>query len=231
MSGDGQIIQHRDIPLGHRHGFVNWEFATEAELHELYSVTVLDLHKVAYVEERDQYFSVANVDIGTGQITWKAWQNVPSNTANLTVSWSNGIATISAGGVPVQINPATTTTYGWMSPAQVVKLNGIAVEATKNLADLELLSRANHTGSQGSDTISDFQSAVPAALLNAPVAPFPFIEFTELATFAVDHPALAATQGLGYILLGGSVDAQPIWWMGEVTGWIDAMGAPMPPPP
>jgi hypothetical protein len=65
---------------------------------------------------------------------------------------------------------ATTSVSGFMSGADKTKLNGIATGATANSTDATLLNRANHTGTQGAATISDFAEAVDdrvAALLVA----------------------------------------------------------------
>lgn len=48
--------------------------------------------------------------------------------------------------------------------AEKTKLGGIATGATANSPDATLLARANHTGSQASSTISDFNTAVDARI-------------------------------------------------------------------
>lgn len=52
-----------------------------------------------------------------------------------------------------------TNTTAAFTTAQETKLAGIATSATANSPDATLLSRANHTGSQASSTISDFTEA------------------------------------------------------------------------
>ena len=47
-----------------------------------------------------------------------------------------------------------------MSAADKLKLNGIQAGATLNSGDTFLLDRGNHTGTQLSNTISDFNSSV-----------------------------------------------------------------------
>lgn len=73
--------------------------------------------------------------------------------------WANSV--IQASDLPAHTHPdATTSVSGFMSAADKSKLNGVATGATANQTDAFLLSRANHTGTQSSSTISDFSSAV-----------------------------------------------------------------------
>jgi hypothetical protein len=67
------------------------------------------------------------------------------------------IAHVSAGGSAHA--EATTSVAGFLSGADKTKLNGIATGATANSADVFLLDRDNHTGTQTASTISDFNSA------------------------------------------------------------------------
>jgi hypothetical protein len=67
---------------------------------------------------------------------------------------------IAVGTNDARLNDSTTISRGLMSAAQAQKLAGIAAGATVNSADSFLLSRANHTGTQLSSTISDFTTAV-----------------------------------------------------------------------
>lgn len=55
---------------------------------------------------------------------------------------------------------ATDSVAGFMSPSDKSKLDGVQAGATANQADSFLLSRANHTGTQSSSTISDFVTSV-----------------------------------------------------------------------
>lgn len=52
---------------------------------------------------------------------------------------------------------------GFMTGADKTKLNGIATAATANSADVTLVARANHTGTQLAATISDLNASVPNA--------------------------------------------------------------------
>jgi len=51
-----------------------------------------------------------------------------------------------------------------LTPAERTKLQGIAEGATANQTDAHLLNRANHTGTQTSATISDFNSSVDSRI-------------------------------------------------------------------
>jgi parallel beta-helix repeat protein len=64
------------------------------------------------------------------------------------------------GGLPISL--ATPGVSGLMPGADKTKLDGIQPGATANLANSALLARANHTGTQLSNTISDFTPAVTA---------------------------------------------------------------------
>ena len=64
------------------------------------------------------------------------------------------------GGLPLTV--ATPGVSGLMPGADKTKLDGIQPGATANLANSALLARANHTGTQLSNTISDFTPAVNA---------------------------------------------------------------------
>lgn len=72
------------------------------------------------------------------------------------------------------IAPATAGSDGLMSAEDKTKLDGIAVQATKNAADAELLARGNHTGMQAIGTIEGLQAALDGkagTALASPTAP------------------------------------------------------------
>ncbi len=59
--------QHRDIPLGNRHGIANWEFPTYAALIAATGFTAVDRHKIAYVSTPTaKYYALSEVV----PITW-----------------------------------------------------------------------------------------------------------------------------------------------------------------
>ena len=65
---------------------------------------------------------------------------------------------------------ATTSTAGFMSSTDKVKIDGVASGATVNATDAALRDRSTHTGTQAASTISDFNESVDdrvAALLVA----------------------------------------------------------------
>lgn len=57
---------------------------------------------------------------------------------------------------------STTSEAGFMSAADHLKLSGIQAAATANSPDATLLNRANHTGTQASSTITNFNTDVDA---------------------------------------------------------------------
>lgn len=68
---------------------------------------------------------------------------------------------VGAGGA-AHANAVAAGAAGFMTGADKTKLDGIATGATANSSDATLLARANHTGTQASSTISDFNSATRA---------------------------------------------------------------------
>ena len=101
---------------------------------------------------------------------------------------------VSSSGQNVTISGATALLAGLMVSADKTKLDGIAAGATANSADATLLARANHTGTQPSSTISDFNTAVNA-LIAAVVdsAPAALDTLNELAAALGDDANFAAT--------------------------------------
>jgi len=67
-------------------------------------------------------------------------------------------------GTDVTLTPADNVNAGIMSVAQAVKLSLIQPFATLNSTDAILLARANHTGTQLANTISDFSTAADARI-------------------------------------------------------------------
>lgn len=66
-----EIIQHRNIRRGNRHGITEWRVQVEADLLSIVNLTSNDLDKVAYVLDTDSYYIVTTVDTSTGTGTWK----------------------------------------------------------------------------------------------------------------------------------------------------------------
>ena len=101
---------------------------------------------------------------------------------------------VSSSGDNVTISGATTLLAGLLVAADKSKLDGIAAGATANSADATLLARANHTGTQLSSTISDFNTAVNA-LIAAVVdsAPAALDTLNELAAALGDDANFSTT--------------------------------------
>ena len=101
---------------------------------------------------------------------------------------------VSSSGQNVTISGATTLLAGLLVAADKSKLDGIAAGATANSADATLLARANHTGTQLSSTISDFNTAVNA-LIAAVVdsAPAALDTLNELAAALGDDANFSTT--------------------------------------
>ena len=75
-----------------------------------------------------------------------------------------------------------------LSSEDRIKLDGIAVEATKNKTDNFLLDRSNHTGKQGIDTITDLDSIIVTLnnKINAVSSPFKGI-YANLTNFKIEN--------------------------------------------
>lgn len=77
---------------------------------------------------------------------------VVATSGDYTFAQIGSTPTTAAGyGIPA----ATASVDGYATATQITKLNGIATAATANSADATLLARANHTGTQTADTITD----------------------------------------------------------------------------
>lgn len=87
-------------------------------------------------------------------------------TVRFNVSANLSIPFVNVTGVPAYLPAtyvpplATSTTDGTITAADFNKLSGIQSNATANSSDAVLKDRANHTGAQAANTISDLQEAV-----------------------------------------------------------------------
>ena len=80
------------------------------------------------------------------------------------VAYDQTTAHIGSGG-SAHANSIASGAAGFQSGADKAKLDGIAAGATANDSDANLKNRANHTGTQLANTISDFASGVIGAVL------------------------------------------------------------------
>jgi hypothetical protein len=93
--------------------------------------------------------------------------NVPSGTISATdvqgaVNEIDSDLTAHVGSRGASHATSTTSEAGFMSAADHLKLSGIQAAATANSSDATLLDRANHTGTQASSTITNFNNDVDA---------------------------------------------------------------------
>lgn len=93
--------------------------------------------------------------------------NVPSGTISATdvqgaVNEIDSDLTAHVGSRGASHATSTTSEAGFMSALDHLKLSGIQAAATANSPDATLLDRANHTGTQASSTITNFNSDVDA---------------------------------------------------------------------
>jgi hypothetical protein len=94
------------------------------------------------------------------------WQRIPNTGGVSSVNGETGSVILDANDVGAtpsshigsggsQHADATTTTSGFFTPSEKIKLSGISSGATANQTDSYLLSRANHTGTQAQSTITN----------------------------------------------------------------------------
>lgn len=81
---------------------------------------------------------------------------------------------------------STTSEAGFMSAADHLKLSGIQAAATANSSDATLLNRANHTGTQASSTITNFDNDVDARVT---------LQMSAHTGAADPHPGYLTTAG------------------------------------
>lgn len=100
----------------------------------------------------------------------------------------------SSTGNNVILTGATALLAGLLVAADKSKLDGIAAGATANSSDAFLLDRSNHTGTQLSATISDFNTAVDARVnLVVDGAPLALDTLNELAAALNDDANFGTT--------------------------------------
>lgn len=91
---------------------------------------------------------------------------------------------------------ATTSEAGFLSSTDKTKLDGVASGATANSPDATLLNRANHTGTQSSSTISDFNASARAQT-EAELVAGSNITITPSGTGATRQLTISSTGGGG----------------------------------
>jgi hypothetical protein len=125
------------------------------------------------------------------------------------VNGQTGVAVLDAD----DISDASTTKK-FTTAAEIAKLAGIAAGATVNDTDASLKNRANHTGTQASSTISDFNSASDARIAAAagvsvaslsggkvPTSQLPALAITDVFVVASQVAQLALTAEEGDIAI------------------------------
>ena len=90
--------------------------------------------------------------------------NVATNLAQGTRT-ATAVPVTSSTGSSATLAAASTTLAGVMTATDKAKLDGVATGATANATNAQLLSRANHTGTQTLATISDSGTAAAANIL------------------------------------------------------------------
>lgn len=101
----------------------------------------------------------------------KSRANHTGTQAATTITGLHAVATSGAYGdlsgkptIPTIPGNATTDTAGLMSAGDKSKLDGVSTGATANDTDANLKNRANHTGSQAINTVTDLQTTLDAKL-------------------------------------------------------------------
>lgn len=136
-------------------------FPPSSHTHVTSEVTGLD---TALANKQDTLVSGTNIKtingssiLGSGDLVVAGG----SGGANLTTSVTSTSVTINSdSGTDATISAASATDAGVMTAAEQVKLAGVQAGATANDTDANLKNRANHTGTQLANTISDFAETV-----------------------------------------------------------------------
>jgi hypothetical protein len=110
--------------------------------------------------------------VNINKVTIEGGGGTGATNLGYTPSATNGIVT-SDTGADATIPLADSTNAGLLTPAEKTKLQGIATGATANDTDANLKNRANHTGTQLTSTISDFNSSVQT-IADAKVSNVPY---------------------------------------------------------
>lgn len=93
-----------------------------------------------------------------GDYSWAQLSGKPTTLSGAGITDAAPSSHVGAGGAAHA--DATTSTAGFMSASDKVKLTGISSGATVNSSDNTLLDRANHTGTQAISTITSLQAAL-----------------------------------------------------------------------
>lgn len=159
-----------------------------------------------------------------------------SATVNLGTSYTSTAVTVTNdSGTNAVLSASDGSNAGVMTSAQYTKLNGITAGATANQADAYLLNRTNHTGTQLSSTISNFNASADARISNAagssiaslvggkiPTDQLPAIAITEVFVVNSQAQQLALTAQSGdvavrtdlsqtYVNNGGTAGTMADW--------------------
>ncbi len=103
---------------------------------------------------------IGAVVAASGDYTFAQIGSKPTTLAGYSISDAAPLSHVGAG--TTAHAAATSLAAGFMTAAQVTKLDGIPANATANSSDATLLARANHTGSQAISTVSGLQAALDA---------------------------------------------------------------------
>ncbi len=158
--------------------------------------------------------SVTKTQVGLGSVDNTADASKPVSTAQAASIATKAASSITigttaplAGGGNLTANrtltiaAATTSVPGSMSAADKTKLDGVANGATANSADVVLLARANHTGTQTKATISDLETLAAGTYT-------PTITGVTNVTATTAYDLQYMRVG-GTVTVSGRVDVQP----------------------
>jgi len=121
-----------------------------------------------------------------------------------TASPTNGIVT-SDTGTDATITLVDGTNAGLMTPAQKIKLDGVATGATANSSDATLLNRANHTGTQSAGTITGLATVATTGaysdLIGKPTIPTLTSQLTNDSGFLTTNAVSSVAGKTGVVTL------------------------------
>ena len=167
------------------------------------SSTISDFNSATRAQVEAELIAGANISItpsGTGasrQLTIaSSGGGGGTNATNLTTSLSpTNVIINSDTGTDATIPATDGTNAGVFLPAEKTKLSGIATGATANSTDAQLRDRATHTGTQLSNTISDFNSVIGTATQEALNAKVNFLAVSTLPSTGTAQTIYALPDG------------------------------------
>lgn len=135
---------HSEIVPDSIHVIHNWSYADATARTAATGFSAGDVGKIAWQRDTESLWILTD----DSPITWIAVS--PGSAAVISVNTHTGAVVLASDDIS-----DTAQTHKFTTSAEITKLSGIATGATANSSDATLLARANHTGTQSADTLTD----------------------------------------------------------------------------